>query len=123
MNWKQTLRMKELKSNQYNKTEESIFTLLSLTTQITQSYDSIFDNEDILNCDFEHFKGNYHELINDTIYDALASQIILKAIAYLDEWNNYFGVQTELKDKDRILYVKKIAKPAYFFFKRMERFE
>ena len=50
--------MKELKSNQYNKTEESIFTLLSLTTQITQSYDSIFDNEDILNSDFEHFKGN-----------------------------------------------------------------
>lgn len=109
--------MKKLKSNQYNKTEESIFTLLSLTTQITQSYDSIFDNEDILNSDFKHFKGNYHELINDTIYDALASQIILKAIAYLDEWNNYFGVQTELKDKDSILYVKKIAKPAYSLLK------
>lgn len=109
--------MEKLKSNQYNKTEESIFTLLSLTTQITQSFDSIFDNKDILNSDFEHFKCNYHELINDTIYDALASQIILKAIAYLDEWNNYFGVQTELKDKDSILYVKKIAKPAYSLLK------
>lgn len=105
------------KIHKYNKTEESIITLLSLTTQITQSYDSIFDNEDILNSDFENFKGNYHELINDTIYDALASQIILKTIAYLDEWNNYFGVQTELKDKDRILYVKKIAKPAYSLLK------
>lgn len=51
------------KIHKYNKTEESIFTLLSLTTQITQSYDSIFDNEDILNSDFENFKGNYHELI------------------------------------------------------------
>lgn len=109
--------MEKLKSNQYNKTEESIFTLLSLTTQITQSCDSIYDNKDILNSDFEHFKCNYHELISDTVYDALASQIILKAIAYLDEWNNYFGVQTELKDKDSILYVKKIAKPAYSLLK------
>lgn len=48
---------------EYNKTEESIFTLLSLTTQITQAYEAIFGSEDILNSNFESFKGNYNALL------------------------------------------------------------
>lgn len=98
----------------YNKTEESVFTLLALATQISQSYDSIFDNEETINSDFSISKNySYHKLINNTIYDALASQIIIKSVAFIDEWNSYFGIKTEKKDYDKIIHVKKLAKPAY----------
>ncbi len=104
----------ELLENIYNKTEESIFTLLALATQISQSYDSIFDNEDTINSDFSISKNySYHKLMNNTIYDALASQIILKSVAFIDEWNGYFGVKTEKKDYEKIMQVKQLAKPAY----------
>ncbi len=88
--------------DKYNLTEESLFTLLSLSTQITQAFESIFDREDILNSEFEISQFNYHHLLNDTIHDALASQIIIKAISFIDEWNNYFGVKTETKDQETI---------------------
>jgi hypothetical protein len=68
---------------EYNKTEESIFTLLTLSTQITQAYESIFDNEDILNSNFSINSSSYHALINDAIHDALASQIILNQLLLL----------------------------------------
>ncbi len=98
----------------YNKTEESVFTLLTLASQISQSYDSIFDNEDTINSDFAISKNySYHKLINNTIYDALVSQIILKSVAFIDEWNGYFGIKTEKKDFEKIMQVKKLAKPAY----------
>jgi hypothetical protein len=100
--------------NIYNKTEESVFTLLALATQISQSYDSIFDNEDTINSDFSILENySYHKLMNNTIYDALASQIILKSVAFIDEWNSYFGIKTESKDYEKIMQVKKLAEPAY----------
>ena len=99
--------------DKYNLTEESLFTLLSLSTQITQAFESIFDQEDILNSEFEISQFNYHHLLNDTIHDALASQIIIKAISFIDEWNNYFGVKTETKDQETILQIKSLTKPAY----------
>ena len=99
--------------DKYNLTEESLFTLLSLSTQITQAFESIFDREDILNSEFEISQFNYHHLLNDTIHDALASQIIIKAISFIDEWNNYFGVKTETKDQETILQIKSLTKPAY----------
>ena len=103
-----------LNLDNFNKTEESVFTLLALSTQITQAYDSIFDNEDIVNSDFSLSKNySYHRLINDTIYDALASQIILKSVSFLEEWNNYFGVKTESKEKEKIIQAKKVAKSTY----------
>ena len=92
--------------DKYNLTEESLFTLLSLSTQITQAFESIFDQKDILNSEFEISQFNYHHLLNDTIHDALASQIIIKAISFIDEWNNYFGVKTETKDQETILQIK-----------------
>ena len=95
--------------DKYNLTEESLFTLLSLSTQITQAFESIFDQEDILNSEFEISQFNYHHLLND----ALASQIIIKAISFIDEWNNYFGVKTETKDQETILQIKSLTKPAY----------
>lgn len=98
---------------QYNLTEESLFTLLSLSTQITQAFESIFDQGNILNSEFEISQFNYHHLLNDTIHDALASQIIIKAISFIDEWNNYFGVKTETKDQETILQIKSLTKPAY----------
>jgi hypothetical protein len=98
---------------EYNKTEESIFTLLALSTQITQAYESIFDNEDILDSDFSINSSSYHELINDAIHDALASQIILKSVAFIDEWNDFFGIYTEPEHKELILQIKMFVKPAY----------
>ena len=50
--------------DKYNLTEESLFTLLSLSTQITQAFESIFDQEDILNSEFEISQFNYHHLLN-----------------------------------------------------------
>ena len=44
---------------------------------------------------------------------ALASQVIIKAISFIDEWNNYFGVKTETKDQETILQIKSLTKPAY----------
>ena len=104
--------------DKYNLTEESLFTLLSLSTQITQAFESIFDQKDILNSEFEISQFNYHHLLNDTIHDALASQIIIKAISFIDEWNNYFGVKTETKDQETILQIKSLTKPAYSAFIR-----
>ena len=98
---------------EYDKTEESIFTLLTLSIQITQAYDSIFDNEDIINSDFSIDSSSYHELINSAIHDALASQIILKSVAFIDEWNDFFGVQTEPEYQEKILQVKRLVKPAF----------
>lgn len=99
--------------SEYNKTEESIFTLLTLCVQITQAYDSIFDNEDIINSDFSSNRSSYHELINSAIHDALASQIILKSVAFIDEWNDFFGVRTEPEHREKILEIKRLVKPAY----------
>lgn len=98
---------------QYNLTEESLFTLLSLAIQITQAFESIFNEEDILNSEFSNSQFNYHHLLNDTIHDALASQIIIKAISFIDEWNNYFGVKTETKDQESILQIKSLTKTAH----------
>ena len=86
--------------DKYNLTEESLFTLLSLSTQITQAFESIFDQEDILNSEFEISQFNYHHLL-------------IKAISFIDEWNNYFGVKTETKDQETILQIKSLTKPAY----------
>jgi hypothetical protein len=52
-------------------------------------------------------------LVNDTIHEALVYQILLKACAFLDEWNNIFGVHTEIGDRDKIISVKRAAKPAH----------
>ena len=44
---------------------------------------------------------------------ALASQVIIKAISFINEWNNYFGVKTETKDQETILQIESLTKPAY----------
>ena len=70
-------------------------------------------NQYLIEKTFEISQFNYHHLLNDTIHDALASQIIIKAISFIDEWNNYFGVKTETKDQETILQIKSLTKPAY----------
>jgi hypothetical protein len=95
-----------------NKTEESIFTLLSLFILIQQALQSIYGNEEILNSEFDSANNSFHNLITDTIHEALDYQILLKTCAFLDERNKIFGISTEIKDIDKIVTTKRIAKPA-----------
>jgi hypothetical protein len=100
-------------SAKFNKTEESIFTLLSLAILIVQAFESLTGKEDVLNSEFNLAKPTFHDLVTDTIHEALVYQILLKGCAFLDEWNTIFGVKTENRDREKILSTKQIAKPAY----------
>jgi hypothetical protein len=95
-----------------NTTEESIFTLLSLFVLIQQALESIYGKEEILNSEFDSKNNSFHNLMTDTIHEALNYQILLKTCAFLDEWNKIFGISTEQKDFEKIKGVKKLAKPA-----------
>jgi len=101
------------KANTLNKTTESVFTLTSLFVLIEQSIQAITGNEEILDSEFDEKHNSFHHLVTDTIHEALSWQILIKTCAFLDEWNNVFGVLTEEGDKERILTVKRIAKPAH----------
>lgn len=92
-----------------NKTEESVFTLLSLYILISQAFQSLFGEEDILNSDFGENRSTFSDLITDTIHEALVYQILLKACAYMDEWNNVFGVRSDPNDFNKIKSIKRIA--------------
>lgn len=105
--------MRNERKNEYNKTEESIFTLLSLYILIKQAFESLTNNEDILLSDFDKANSTFKDLVNDTIHEALVYQILLKSCAFIEEWNKIFGVHTEPQDKNKILSVKHVAKPAY----------
>jgi hypothetical protein len=96
-----------------NKTEESIFTLLSLYVLINQAFESLCGNEDIMNSNFEVNDHSFKDLVNDTIHEALVYQILLKTCAYIDEWNGIFGVKTDERDKEIIKLIKRIVRPAY----------
>lgn len=97
----------------FNKTEESIFTLISLGVLIIQAFEALTGKEDILHSDFDSAHYNFKDLVDDTIHEALVYQILLKSCSFLDEWNKVFGVKTETKDKNKIILVKKTAKIAY----------
>jgi hypothetical protein len=97
----------------FNKTEESIFTLSSLFVLSEQAFESLTGNENILLSDFDKENYSFNDLANDTIHEALIYQILLKACSFLEEWNNVFGINTEEKDKEKIIMIKKIVKPAY----------
>lgn len=97
----------------FNKVEESIYTLLSLSILIVQAFESLIGEEDILNSDFKLEEYTFHDLVTDTIHEALVYQILLKGCSFLDEWNTIFGVKTESNYRDKIIAVKTIAKPAY----------
>ena len=101
------------KKHKFNKTEESIYTLLSLYVLINQNLEVLFGKEDIMHSNFDPENYSFSDLINDTVHEALIYQILLKTCSYLDEWNKIFGVHTEPKDRDKILVLKKIAKPAH----------
>lgn len=97
----------------FNKTEESIFTLISLGVLIIQAFEALTGKEDILHSDFDSAHYNFKDLVDDTIHEALVYQILLKSCSFLDEWNKVFGVKTEIQDKNKIVLVKKTAKSAH----------
>jgi len=74
--------------------------------------ESIYGNEDILDSEFDSINNSFHNLVTDTIHEALDYQILLKTCAFLDEWNQIFGVITEEKDHNKIIIAKRLAKPA-----------
>lgn len=99
-----------------NKTEESLFTLLSLFILTRQHFNSLIVHEK----HFQKYITSISKLelqddpwvIEDTIYESLVHQIILKSCAFADEWNNTFGVTTSKEDEQTILLLKKAVKPA-----------
>ncbi|MHB1278532.1 MAG: hypothetical protein ACYC1Q_09040 [Bacteroidia bacterium] len=95
-----------------NKTEESVFTLFSLGILIIQAFESLTNNEDVFNVNFEPQTATFADLTNDIIREALVYQILIKTCSFMDEWNSIFGVKTEKQDEELILKLKKIAKPA-----------
>jgi hypothetical protein len=105
--------MKNKRSKKFNKTEESVFTLFSLYVLIAQAFEALTNKEDILLSDFDEAHHSFEHLVNDTIHEALIFQILLRTCSFLDEWNKVFGVLTEPEDKDRIIAIKRVAKPAY----------
>lgn len=99
-----------------NKTEESLFTLVSLYVLIGQHFNTIVLLEkhfsDFINQIDEKELQNDSWIIQDTIYESLVHQIILKSCSFMDEWNKVFGNSTLAEDKEKILNLKKIVKPA-----------
>ena len=96
-----------------DKTEESIFTLLSLFVLISQAYESLLDDENVFTAEFSILDRNsFEDLKNDTIREALVYQILIKSCSFMDEWNTIFGIRTEQEDQKQILALKAIAKPA-----------
>jgi len=81
----------------FDKTEESVYTLFSLSILAVQAFESLFNTEDILNADFDSKAPVFQEMVNDTIHEALVYQILLKSCSYLDEWDKIFGVKTETR--------------------------
>jgi hypothetical protein len=100
------------KKRKFNKTEESIFTLSSLCVLSQQTYESLVGSEHDAHLNSKS-SDSFKAICTDTIYEALVYQILLKACAYLDEWNKTFGIRTEEKDKEKIIAVKQLAKPAF----------
>ncbi len=96
-----------------NKTEESIFTLLSIFVLIDQEYLAIEDMGSIfksLNLDDTQLKQEL-KITYETIENTLFKEILLKLCSFLDEYNTVLGVKTEEKDKEKILIIKRILEP------------
>lgn len=108
--------------NKTSSTEESLFTLVSLYVLITQHYNTLIFHEkhflDFINQINKNELQDDPWIIKDTIYESLVHQIILKSCAFMDEWNIVFGGKTLLEDKDKILQLKKIVKPASEFLNK-----
>jgi len=96
-----------------DKTKESLYTLFSLYILIQQAFESLTDKEDIMLAEFDSNNPIFTDMVSDTIREALIYQILLKACAFIDEWNGIFGIKTEIYDQGNILTVKRIAKPAF----------
>ncbi len=101
------------KRKKLNKTEESIFILLSLCVLSQQAYEAITGKQLDAHLSHNDADENFKATCEETIYEALVYQILLKACSYLDEWNKVFGIQTEDNDRDEIIKIKQLAKPAY----------
>lgn len=63
--------------------------------------------------DFEFTKSNISKLSNKklTLLNSLFYMTIIDSVSFLDEYDQYFGVKTEEKFKERIIIVKSINKP------------
>ncbi|MFN8278337.1 MAG: hypothetical protein U0T84_12715 [Chitinophagales bacterium] len=99
-----------------NATEESLFTLASLYVLIRQHFNTIVFHEKHFSDFIKQIDKNELQddswVIEDTIYESLVHQIILKSCAFIDEWHKVFGIKTLNEDRKKILLIKKIVKPA-----------
>ena len=106
-----------------NKTEESLFTLFSLYVLTRQHFNALM----IHNNHFSKFVEQIDDkelqddpwILEDTIYESLVHQIILKSCAFADEWNKSFGLTTSKEDEEKILLLKKAVKPASAYLNKL----
>jgi hypothetical protein len=97
------------------RTEQSIRILLSLFVTIEQNYNSLTFFNTFLAEDKLHIKKNpprQDHCIDEAIIESLWFQIIIKSCSFLEEWDRFLAVRTNEEDKEKILLIKKIVKPA-----------
>lgn len=89
-----------------NNTKQSLIILNYFSETIrlqvdTLHYCSVFVNKSM----------KVDDVLNDIFFQTFKRIIALDCCSFLDEYNNFFGVQTDEKDKEDIALVKKICKP------------
>lgn len=97
--------------------QKSLTILLSLFVMIEQNYEALVYYESFLSCDTNTYKSSNlpdkRELyIDEAIIESVWFQIILKACSFIDEWDNFLGIRTELEAKYKIQLIKRVVKPA-----------
>jgi len=105
-----------------NATEESLFTLVSLYVLVKQHFNTLMLHDNHFSDFIKQINKNELQddpwVIEDTIYESLVHQIILKTCAFMDEWHKVFGITTLIDDREKILRLKKIVKPASSFLNK-----
>lgn len=72
----------------------------------------------IIDFGYRERKANEWNAKDLTHYITLYNTVLLNVCSYIDEYNRHFLIEAELQFKERILSLKKIAKPA---FKRVNK--
>lgn len=96
------------------KTEESIRILLSLYVTIKQNFEALaFYEKYLLNDVLENSKipNIKEDSIDDTIIESLWFQIIIKSCSFMEEWDKFLAIKTDINHRDKLLLIKRIVSP------------
>ena len=95
----------------HSKIEGSIFTLLSLYILMDQQFTALYRYRKLLESEYD-YNLNDKGIYFDTIREALIYQLLLKACAFIDEWDQYLGLKTEEEYALAVHRIKRVVKPA-----------